>query len=280
MSHDIENSQRWITIISNTIKKIPKLLKGQNKKVKSILYVTVILWIAVLSQLFVNHFFTDDSKLVDAFTKTNSAVMDSNLYLVADLGTNYMSEEDEKNLLQYMSSEIGLRDECKIIREDDADTILTKRESDQVTTIIKLVRNREITKKNTYVVRRYLILDLTIKEDVNSILSYKKTAEKIVSKLDAKTYESQVTFTGTYDGKLSMEERNRISNRFIKDLQARIVIEQRGDELYTIYAYTGLINDYVKSEGNKINVNIAFTYDEKYNRTSVLVATPILNQDY
>ena len=88
MSHDIENSQSWITIISNTIKKIPKLLKGQNKKVKSILYVTVILWIAVLSQLFVNHFFTDDSKLVDAFTKTNSAVMDSNLYLVADLGTN------------------------------------------------------------------------------------------------------------------------------------------------------------------------------------------------
>ena len=59
-----------------------------------------------------------------------------------------------------------------------------------------------------------------------------------------------------------------------------MVVEQRGDELYTVYAYTGLINDYVKSEGNKINVNIAFNYNEKKNKTNLYVATPILNQDY
>ncbi|SHM46274.1 TATA-box binding [Anaerosporobacter mobilis DSM 15930] len=280
MSHDIENSQNWIAVIFRTIKKVPQLLKGQNKKVKSIAYVVAILWIAVLSQLFVNRFFTDDSKLVDAFTKANSVIMDSNLYLVADMGTDYMSEEDEKNLLQYVFSGIGLTDECKITRGDDTDTILTKRESDQSTTIIKLVRDREKTKKDTYLVRRYLIIDITINEDVNSILSYKKKAEKIVSKLEAATYESQVTFTGTYDGKLSIEERNKITDRFVKDLQANVVVEQRGDELYTVYAYTGLINDYVKSEGNKINVNIAFNYNEKKNKTNLYVATPILNQDY
>lgn len=283
MNNNIEKSQDFFIQILDNIKKIPKLpklLKRQSKKVKSISYVVVVLWIAVLSQLFINRYFTDDSKLVNAFTKANSVVVDSNLYLVADMGTDYMSEEDEKNLLQYMSSEIGLTKECKITREDDEDTILTKRESDQATTIIKLVRNRENTKKNTYVVRRYVILDLTINNDVNSILSYKKKAEKIASKLNAKTYESQVTFSGTYDDKLSIEKRNEIADEILKDLQANIVVEQRGDELYTIYAYTGLINDYVKSEGNKINVNIAFTYNEKENKTSLLVATPILNQDF
>ena len=280
MSHNIENSQNWITVILDTTKKIPQLLKKQSKKVKSITYVVAILWIAVLSQLLVNRFFTDDSKLVDAFTKANSAVMNSNLYLVADMGTDYMSEEDEKNLLQYVFSGIGLMDECKITREDDTDTILTKTESDQSTTVIKLVRNSEKSKNDTNVVRRYLILDITINQDVNSILSYKKKAEKIVSKLEALTFESQVTFKGTYDGKLSIDERNKITNQFVRDLQASVVVEQRGDELYTIYAYTGLISDYVKSEGNKINVNIAFTYNEKTNKTNLYVATPILNQDY
>ena len=280
MSHNIENSQNWITIILDTIKKVPHLLKKQNKKIKSITYVVAILWIAVLSQFLVNWFFTDDSKLVDAFTKANSAVINSNLYLVADMGTDYMSEEDEKNLLQYVFSGIGLMDECKITREDDTDTILTKTESDQSTTIIKLVRNDEKSKNDTNVVRRYLILDITINQDVNSILSYKKKAEKIVSKLEASTFESQVTFKGTYDGKLSIDERNKITNQFVRDLQASVVVEQRGDELYTIYAYTGLISDYVKSEGNKINVNIAFTYNEKTNKTNLYVATPILNQDY
>lgn len=280
MSHNIENSQNWITVILDTIKKVPHLLKKQNKKIKSITYVVAILWIAVLSQFLVNWFFTDDSKLVDAFTKANSAVINSNLYLVADMGTDYMSEEDEKNLLQYVFSGIGLMDECKITREDDTDTILTKTESDQSTTIIKLVRNDEKSKNDTNVVRRYLILDITINQDVNSILSYKKKAEKIVSKLEASTFESQVTFKGTYDGKLSIDERNKITNQFVRDLQASVVVEQRGDELYTIYAYTGLISDYVKSEGNKINVNIAFTYNEKTNKTNLYVATPILNQDY
>lgn len=280
MSHNIENSQNWIIVILDTIKKVPHLLKKQNKKIKSITYVVAILWIAVLSQFLVNWFFTDDSKLVDAFTKANSAVINSNLYLVADMGTDYMSEEDEKNLLQYVFSGIGLMDECKITREDDTDTILTKTESDQSTTIIKLVRNDEKSKNDTNVVRRYLILDITINQDVNSILSYKKKAEKIVSKLEASTFESQVTFKGTYDGKLSIDERNKITNQFVRDLQASVVVEQRGDELYTIYAYTGLISDYVKSEGNKINVNIAFTYNEKTNKTNLYVATPILNQDY
>lgn len=280
MNDNKEKTQDFLKLSLYNIKRIPTLLRRQSKKVKSITYVVAVLWIAVLSQLLVNQYFTDDSRLVNAFTKANSVVVDSNLYLVADLGTDYMSEEDEKNLLQYMSSEIGLTKECKITRVDDEDTILTKRESEQATTTIKLVRNREKTKKDTNVVRRYLILDLTINDDVNSILSYKKKAEKIASKLDAKTYESQVTFTGTYDGKLSVDKRNEITDEFIRDLQANIVVQQRGDELYTIYAYTGLINDYVKSEGNKINVNIAFTYNEKENKTSLLVATPILNQDY
>jgi hypothetical protein len=280
MNDSKEKSRDFLNVSLDNIKKIPTLLRRQSKKVKGITYVVAVLWIAVIAQLFVNQYFTDDSRLVNAFTKANSVVVDSNLYLVADMGADYMSGEDERNLLQYMSSEIGLTEECKFTREDGEDTILTKRESDQATTIIKLVRNREKTKKNTYVVRRYLILDLTINNNVSSILSYKKKAEKIVSKLDAKTYESQVTFTGTYDGKLSIKERNQITDQFVKDLQADIVVQQRDDKLYTIYAYTGLINDYVKSEGNKINVNIAFTYNEIKNKTNLLVATPILNQDY
>ncbi|WP_310604404.1 YwmB family TATA-box binding protein [Anaerosporobacter sp.] len=280
MNQYTEKAKGWIVEVLRDMKKIPRVMKRQNRKVRMIAYTAVVFWIAVLSQVVVNRYFTDDSKLVDAFTKANSVIMNSNLYVVTDMGTKFMSEEDEKNLLQYMSSEIGLTEECKITREEDSDTILTKKESDQATTVIKLIRNREKTKQGTYVVRRYLIVDITIKEDVNSILVYKKKTEKIIAKLDATTSESQVTFTGTYDGKLTIEERNNIANQFVRDLQANIVVEQRGDELYTIYAYTGLINDYVKSEGNKINVNIAFTYNEKKNKTNLYVATPILNQDY
>ena len=177
MSNETDKTLQLIKQAGDAIRNIPHALKGQSKKVRTIAYVVVVLWIAVLSQLFVNHYFTDDSMLVDAFTKTNSAVLNSNLYMVADMGDDYMSEEDEKNLLQYMSSKIGLTQDCEISQSDDGKMISTKRESDQATTVIKLVRNKEKTKSDTYIVRRYLILDLTIKNDIHSILSYKKKAE-------------------------------------------------------------------------------------------------------
>lgn len=280
MSNETDKTLQLIKQVGDAIKNIPHALKGQSRKVRTVAYVVVVLWIAVLSQLFVNRYFTDDSMLVDAFTKTNSSVLNSNLYMVADMGDDYMSEEDEKNLLQYMSSRIGLTEDCEISQSDDGKMISTKRESDQATTVIKLVRNKEKTKKDTYIVRRYLILDLTIKNDIHSILSYKKKAENIADKLNAKTYESQVTFTGTYDGELNLEEKNTIADQFLKDLQASTIVEQRGNDLYTVYGYTGLISDYVKSEGNRINVNVVFTYNEKKNKTNLYVATPILNQDY
>ncbi|WP_167957735.1 YwmB family TATA-box binding protein [Anaerosporobacter faecicola] len=262
------------------LQKTIRFLKQQNRKVKTIAYVSIVLWIAVISQIGVNRYFTDDSKLVDAFTKTNSAIMDSNLYMVADLGTDYMKEEDEKNLIQYMASKIGIDEDCKITKGEEQEVLYTKCVSDAATTIIKLIRNQEEEKDGVKMVRRYLIVDLTIKEDVNSILTYKKKAEKSAEGLEARDVESQVTFTGRYDGKLSMEERNQVTDQFLRNLQASIVLEQRGDELYTIYAYTGLIDDYIKSQGSKINVNLAFTYNEKKNTTKLYVATPILNQDY
>lgn len=276
---EIDMEYRKIHTVKDQIRTFRKEVL-QKKRVRSTIYIVCVLWIAALSQFFINRWFIDDSKLVDAFTKTNSAVLSSNLYLVADMGNEYYSEEDEKNLLQYVSSEIGLTKDCKITKEVNYDAITTSRKSDQAETIVKLLRNKEKKQDGTNQIRRYLTIDLTIFSDVDNILTYKKKAEKISSKLDAINYESQVTFTGTYDGKLSISERDKIVKQFMRNLQADIVVESRDESLYTIYAYTGLIGDYIKSNGKKINVNLAFTFDETLNETKLYVATPILNQDY
>ena len=267
----------------NELKEHVKVVKRdicKKKKIRTTIYVVCVLWIAVLSQHFVNRWYVDDSKLVDAFTKTNSVIISSNLYMVADIGSDYFSEEDEKNLLQFISSEIGLVKDCKITKEKDVNAITTKNKSDQAETIIKLLRNKEGKADGTNQIRRYITVDLTIYGDVDSILSYKKRAEKIALKIDSREYESQVTFTGTYNGKLDAAQKDKITDQFMRNLQANVVVQNKEEELYTVYGYTGLIGDYIKSEGKKINVNLAFTYDEEQNKTKLYVATPILNQDY
>lgn len=251
----------------------------QSKKIKRILYITVVLWIAVLTQILVNYYFTDEGKLVDAFTNTNSSILSSNLYLVADLGDNYLSEEDEKNLLQYMSTKIGLNEVGNLIKEEKNNGIYIKKDSKDAKTIIRLVRNKEI-RKGVSIIKRYIIVDLTIKQDCNTILEFKDKVEKIADKLKAKTVESQVTFNGLYHGRVLEYEKDRISEKFLKELQAKTVVKYNDGDIYRIYAYTGLIGDYIKVDGKKINVNVVFTYNENEKSTNLYVATPILNTDY
>lgn len=251
----------------------------KKKKIRRILYITIVLWVAVLTQIAVNYYFTDEMKLVDAFTNTNSSVLSSNLYLVADLGDDYLSEEDEKNLVQYMSSKIGIDSVGEITKEEKDNILYTKKETEDATTIIKLVRNSEEHNGIT-LINRYIILDLTINHDCSSILKYKDKAEKIADKLEAKTIESQVTFNGLYHGTIEEYKKDEISEKFLKDLQAKTVLKQNIDGVYTIYAYTGLIGDYIKVGNSKVNVNIIFTYNENEKSTNLYVATPILNTDY
>jgi hypothetical protein len=244
-------------------------------------YITAVLWIAVISQLLVNRYLIDDDRIVDAFTKTQSVLVDSNLYLVADMGTDYLSEEDEKNIVQYMASEIGLNADCKVQTEDSSITV--SKRSDQADTTIKLIttKDNEAKKENeTWTPRRYLTLNITIYKEADDILTYKKRAEGIVSKLNAIKYESQITFTGIYEGQLTLQERNAITDNFLSNMQANIVSENRSEDLFTVYAYTGLIDDSIKASGKKVNMNVAITYDEMKNETKLYVATPILNGDY
>ena len=61
---------------------------------------------------------------------------------------------------------------------------------------------------------------------------------------------------------------------------AKIVTEHRDMQLYTIYAYTTYVSDYVMQEDQAVNVNIAMRYNEEEDKTYVYVATPVLGLDY
>ena len=51
-------------------------------------------------------------------------------------------------------------------------------------------------------------------------------------------------------------------------------------QLYTIYAYTTYVSDFVMQEDQAVNVNIAMRYNEEEDKTYVYVATPVLGLDY
>ena len=60
----------------------------------------------------------------------------------------------------------------------------------------------------------------------------------------------------------------------------KIAYENRKEDLFTVYAYSGLIEEYITVAGSKVNMQIAMSYDEKKDITFVYLATPFLNDGY
>ena len=85
---------------------------------------------------------------------------------------------------------------------------------------------------------------------------------------------------GFYKGQLSLEERNEIADDILESLGAHVVSESRTQQLYTIYGYTGGINDYIMQGDHAVNINVAMNYDEEKDRTRVYLAIPLMSEEY
>ena len=117
------------------------------------------------------------------------------------------------------------------------------------------------------------------KRQINSVFAYEEIIESILSdmKLDG---DITVNLRGDIDGNINMELRDALANQMIEKIGAKIVAENRTEDLYTIYAYDSQIKDYIKIGSDKVNLNISISYDEIKNVTSVYFSTPINNHDY
>lgn len=89
-----------------------------------------------------------------------------------------------------------------------------------------------------------------------------------------------VLLQDTYAGNLTVEERQQIAYRLLSYFDASIVDSVEKDQLFTIYAHTDLIEQGIMVENHLINLNLLYTYNEQTDETTLIVATPLYNEDF
>jgi len=252
------------------------------KKAKLTIYILGVLWISVIMQLAVNAFLRPDHNILDAFTNTNPEVASFELEVAADYGNGYLSEADKKELVLYIAREIGLQvDENVIINRKNNDCeVYIEKKNKNAQTLIKVVSVDMENVSDKTEINHYILVRLTIYKDMDSLLSYRDLIKDIFKKLKAENIQTNMQINGTCQGKLTLEEMNEIADSMVTDLQGKIAYANRQDNLYTIYAYSGLLDEYVNSVGNKINIHIAIDYDEDTDSTRILLGTPVINGGY
>ncbi|MDF2538921.1 MAG: putative rane protein [Herbinix sp.] len=251
------------------------------KRTKITLYMVVVLWLAVVTQVIVNRVFHEELRITEAFVKSNAEEMQSSIEVIAEYSGGFLSEEDKKSIIESLADAIGLEidREIKVDKEGVRTEYYYYKKAKQATSEIKVV-SIEQEEDAAVKTKHYIIVRLGISKSIESIDRYKSKIENALEKLGVNYQQITMQFDGTYEGSLTAAEKNDIVSLLVDELQGKKAIEYDEGDLYTVYAYTGLLNEYIVSNGYKVNIQIAITYNELTNRTKVTLATPILNHNW
>lgn len=265
--------------LSRFIENLQRIFSLKRTKITS--YIVAVLWIAVITQIIVNRVFFESLEISEAFVKTNTEDLECSLEIVAQHNSDFLSETDKKDILHYIANSIGLKLDSDIeIKQDGGKTEYSyEKQAKKANTSLKIVSMQEEV-NSTAIMRHYLVVRLNIKESIKSIEKYRSLIEGAMDKLDILNRQVNVLYEGIVNGSMSKDDKRDMADLLVKELQGEVAFDYQQGESYTVYAYTGLIDEYIDTVGCKINIQIAMTYDEQSEMTRVYLATPIINQSW
>lgn len=271
-------NERTKRIISGIQKELIK-----RKKLKIFFMVCILLWSAAGAQWIAERILKDKTELASAFVNSNTVLNESMIELIAFYDASYMTESDKVDLVRYMAEELGIRvdtDAIKILKYEDRESLTYVKTAKQAETTVKCVTlDGEYSKTGKK--EHYLLVRIKISEDINEdITVFQKLIQDVFEKLNAKEISNTLQYSGNFIGKLSVDELNVMADQMIKVLGGKTVYENRTLDLYTVYAYSGGITDYISVDGLKINIQVASTYNEAEDRTKIYLATPMISGDW
>lgn len=241
----------------------------------------MVLWIAVITQVVVNHLFLKDFQITEAFIKTDMEEMESSLEIIAESQSEFLSETGKKEIILKIANAIDLNvdRDITVIKEGSYSEYSFTKQAKSASSEIKVISLEE-EKKDTAQMSHYIIIRINVLKSIQSIDNLKNDIDKALTDLGISNRQITMEFYGAYNGLISKDEKKSIAKNLVKELHGEIILEYEENELFTVYAYTGLINDYIMSLDSKVNIQIAMTYDEELNKTMISLATPILSQGY
>lgn len=204
-------------------------------------------------------------------------------------------------------------------RTDTGSVAVMKKEGKSSVLELELITTEYQESRNVIAQRNYLSVSLNIKGSLESGYYYKNLIEKTMKEIcreenDDKANSENISendkkssntvngekaankdeevstsiisqnlymvIKGKIYGEIDKGQENKIAKGILKSFQAKEIFNGQNDEHMNVYGYTEILSDYVAIGSDKININIAFSYNEKENITYVYVGSPIVNYDY
>lgn len=240
-----------------------------------LLWVLIIaVWLFVILKAFVGSFFEKNTSLVSAFSMTNPEELSATVELTAEYTGDFLQKEQ---ILFEIAEQIQLQitEKPSSIVTSNRQEVYYVKKAKAADTELRVITLLEET-GTEYVEKTYVYAKIMLKNSIDAVFTYKNLLQEVVGQLECKDMSTTIQLVGDYVGYLTLNRRNEVTDKILDCLGASVVYEHREQELYTVYAYTASLDNYIMVEGKKINVHVAMSQDEDNYRTILYLASPIL----
>ena len=239
------------------------------------LIILVGLWIVTGTKLITEQILYRERNLCEAVAMVRPGSTAGKMLFAARLQEVYLTEDDQQRLLYLTADRLGLTVSAQpeVLREEGRSSLVYRKEAKYANSEIKLISLLE--KSGQYAYYLTVALDL-FDDDGEAAMHYQQLMSELAEELELSQKQISVQVIGRFPHDMTLAARDRLTDRIMKKLGCKIVCESREESLYTVYAYTKGMNEYVLSGNDRINVQLAMYYDEINDETVLCVASPLI----
>lgn len=258
---------------------------------KRALYAAIILWVVgsgvYLAGMERVHSVSISTAFTDSADERQWCELDTYIEGYGKFGVCYLTQEEKEKLVKNIASALGITSSYGLatVYEEEVNTTVLSKNSVNGSVTIKAITQEQQGIDNTDGLAgtqpqvQYVYVNITVYNNIDCAVSYRELVEGM---FDAMGIQGNVNMNlvGSLEGALNNIEKNELADGLLDRLGAKVVTENRDNDIFTIYAYSKGAGSYITIGGNKINMNIAIGYDEEQDRTKVYLASPINSLDY
>lgn len=128
--------------------------------------------------------------------------------------------------------------------------------------------------------RNYIHCGFQSKGREDSIYLLKNCWNEKMKQEGVKNYQDYFYRSLYFQGKLTNAQQKQTIKQYLYHFGAKELKSDVIENMEHGYGYTEKMKDFRVVDGRKINIHIAFSYDEQKNKTRLYLATPFLNTDF
>lgn len=243
--------------------------------------VVALIWLAVILQLFINHDLKPREDIVEAFSSSEAIPVEAVVSCYGEFGEMRLAKTTKQTMLTNLAKRLGITSGYEITESEGAtyqETTLTKN-GKYGKTVLQIVSMDTKNVLGDEVTRQSILCDITVYDDLEYAMQCKETLETIYDELGMMS-NVNIYFKGKTAGMLDDGQQNTTTEALLTALHAEEVQTLKTGDYVTIYAYAPQFEQSIMQDGQKINVNLAYTYNESENMTYIHLAVPYIAQSY